>query len=140
MVGKTDKNNAARHGFDMSFIPVSNGRFLRVAVRVNHPGVAVIRTAQQTLLVEVARHVAAGSKGLVTRAADQPHHGHRRRLRRKPERIVPFQGRVAVFRDTHVIRVKIDVLSARHLQRLQLLTDAVNGRRVVAVFLFRESR
>lgn len=65
MVGKTDKNNAARHGFDMSFIPVSNGRFLRVAVRVNHPGVAVIRTAQQTLLVEIARHVAAGVKGFL---------------------------------------------------------------------------
>jgi hypothetical protein len=27
MVGKTDKNDAARHGFDMAFIPVSDGAF-----------------------------------------------------------------------------------------------------------------
>ena len=139
MVGKTDKNDAARHGLDMTFIPVSYRRFLRVPVRVNDPGVAVIGTAQQALLVEIAHHVATWRKGLFTRAADKPHHGHRRRFYGQPEGVLPFKGWVALFRDAYFIGIKIHLLAASHLQRLKLLANAIDCCGIVTVFLRRQT-
>lgn len=68
-------------------------------------------------------------------AAEKPHHGDGGRLSRKPQGIVPFQRRIAVFRDTHFVGIEIHLLAPRHLNRLKLLTQASNSRGIVGIFL-----
>lgn len=62
-VREANINNAAGHRLYVTLVPVSHRRFLRASVRVNHPRVAAIRTAEQALVREIARHVATGVNG-----------------------------------------------------------------------------
>lgn len=49
-VREANINNAAGHRLYVTLVPVSHRRFLRASVRVNHPRVAAIRTAEQALV------------------------------------------------------------------------------------------
>src|SRR5699024_11419787 len=86
-VREANINNAAGHRLYVTLVPVSHRRFLRASVRVNHPRVAAIRTAEQALVREIARHVATWSEWLLARTADKPEQRDRGRRWSDPQRV-----------------------------------------------------
>lgn len=107
-VREANINNAAGHRLYVTLVPVSHRRFLRASVRVNHPRVAAIRTAEQALVREIARHVATWSEWLLARTADKPEQRDRGRRWSDPQRVVALQRRVTAFGNADDIGIKID--------------------------------